>query len=594
MRLAPGIIEDDFEFGALQTDQLAGEILGAEPRLLALADEEIRIPGRLFGHLRGIGRGASMKGAKKRELAGPPAPVTGIIEIAFAAVHHPMPVSAEIARGVLKNPVTAIEIVKGIKEAAANESKGCGRSHRPPIGELLVGRVPDLPPKRAVKDVGGQQPAQEAIGAEHPIDRFGVSGHGSKCGSSSDAHKKIPSDGKSDALEALAMKTKAFCAILTPLLAVGGPFLWPQLVNVRSTNLSPAHLRTGAAPSASDSGAMGNDGTEVTPGELIELQTGVERGILKAEFRGNGRDVLHAKLTNLSKAELRIQTDLGQMFEAGLNTVALVRPAFTNLAPGATAQMKIQTAATRAGNKLSEQSYRLSYGRVPKVERLLIYAQDHPELSAGAIQTAVLALTENLPLSAVCKFTPIGGELKSRFNTDPFRVETADLVMALTALREIGVPDSSVVMTVDPQLKVEAMIEPLCRAAAMRYYGISEETEWDFWRHELLQGDPSTRHYALYGIARFYPDVALEMLPKWARESKTNAVFRLSAVQALADTQRPEALPLLRQLADELGLHTELGRAAVGAAEYLDLHLASVSTKQASVTFRTGSKLGKF
>lgn len=391
------------------------------------------------------------------------------------------------------------------------------------------------------------------------------------------------------------MKTKAFCAILTPLLAVGGPFLFPKLVHMRSAMLTPAHLAgTSATSDAALSGETASDAEADEAVEFTDLQTGVERGILKAEFRGNGRDLIHAKLTNLSKGELKVQADLGQMFEAGLNTVIVVRPAFATIGPGATLRMKVQTAATRAGNKLTEQNYKLSYGRVPKVERLLTYAQEHLELTAGAIQTAVLGLTENLPLSALCKFTPIAGELKSRFNTDPFRVETADLVMALTALREIGVPDATVVMAVDPQLKVEAMIEPLCRAAAMRYYGIAEETEWEFWRHELLQGDPSTRHYALYGIARFYPDVALEMLPKWARESKTNQVFRLSAVQALADTQRPEALPLLRQLADELGLQTELGRAAVGAAEYLDQHLASLSTKQASVTFRTGSKMEKF
>lgn len=416
-----------------------------------------------------------------------------------------------------------------------------------------------------------------------------------KCGAASDAHKKIPSDGKSDALEPFAMKTKAFCAILTPLLAVGGPFLWPQLAHVRSAMLAPAHIASApAAPRAGASAETDSGVAEGAPVEFIEIQTGVERGTLKAEFRGNGRDLVHAKLTNISEAELKVQADMGQMFEAGLNTVIVVRPTFTTIAPSATVHLKMQTAATRAGNKLTEQSYKLSYGRVPKVERLLAYAHEHLELTAGAIQTAVLGLTENLPLSAVCKFTPIAGEMKSRFNTDAFRVETADLVMALTALREIGVPDASVVMTVDPQLKVEAMIEPLCRAAAMRYYDISEETEWEFWRHELLQGDPSTRHYALYGIARFYPNVALEMLPKWARESKTNPVFRLSAVQALADTQRPEALPLLRQLADELGLQTELGRAAVGAAEYLDQHLASLSTKQASVTFRTGAKRGEF
>jgi len=138
------------------------------------------------------------------------------------------------------------------------------------------------------------------------------------------------------------------------------------------------------------------------------------------------------------------------------------------------------------------------------------------------------------------------------------------------------------------------MIEPLCRAAAMRYYRITAETEWDFWRRELLQGEPSTRHYALYGIARFYPEIAIDMLPKWAREAKTNAVFRLTALQALADTQRPEALPVLRQLADELGPHTQLGRAALGAAQFLDQHLATNSSKQVSLTFRTGGNIGRF
>jgi hypothetical protein len=121
--------------------------------------------------------------------------------------------------------------------------------------------------------------------------------------------------------------------------------------------------------------------------------------------------------------------------------------------------------------------------------------------------------------------------LKSRFNTDAFRVESYDIVTALTALREIGAPDASIAMTIDPQLKIESMIDPLSRAAAMRYYGITPETEWEYWKTELLSGDPSTRHYALYGIARFYPNVALEMLPKWARQVQTGHVYRLSAIR---------------------------------------------------------------
>jgi hypothetical protein len=216
--------------------------------------------------------------------------------------------------------------------------------------------------------------------------------------------------------------------------------------------------------------------------------------------------------------------------------------------------------------------------------------QQHPEINRNALQTAVLAMMENLPLSAVAKFTMAGGELPSRFNTDAFRVETFELMGALVLMREIGVRESSIALTVNPQLKIEAMIDPATRPMAMRYYSIQADQEWEFWRRELLQGEPSTRHYALYGIARFYPDVALEMLPRWAREGRTNPVYRLSAVEALADTQRPEALPILRALATELGANTELARAANGAADYLDYQLAQLAAARNSVAFRTARK----
>ena len=205
-----------------------------------------------------------------------------------------------------------------------------------------------------------------------------------------------------------------------------------------------------------------------------------------------------------------------------------------------------------------------------------VWSESSP-LLPGAIQTAVLALTENLPLSAVAKFTSAGGQLPSRFDTTAFRADTADIIAALLALRETGRADDDVAMSIDPQLKIESMIDPLAHATAMRYYGLTSETEWEYWKNELATGDTSTRHYALYGIARYYPDIALDMLPKWAREARTSSIFRLSAIQALADTERSEALPILRQLADELGRYTDLGRAATSAAQYLDRHLSKVA-----------------
>ncbi len=382
------------------------------------------------------------------------------------------------------------------------------------------------------------------------------------------------------------MNTKALCAVITPVLAVGGFLLWPH----SSKSAAPAIALEAPVPVA----AAATPVPIPAQIEFVELQAGVEQGLLKAKFSGNGRDKVRATLTNTGAAPLKVQIDAGQVLESGKNAVVVVREAMVEIAVGKTSEAQLQTVATRSTNKVSEAAYTLSYTRAPRLDGILAYAQKHLELSIGALQTAALALCENLPLSAVAKFTPATGELPSRFNTDGFRVETNDIIAALNALRQMHVEESSVAMTIDPQLKIEAMIEPLSRAAAMQYYGITSEKEWDFWKAELLSGAPATRHYALYGIARFYPEIALEMLPKWAREPKTNAVYRLAALQALADTQRMEALPILRQLTDELGASSELGRAARGAADYLDQRLTQIATRQTAVAFRSSKMLSKF
>lgn len=324
--------------------------------------------------------------------------------------------------------------------------------------------------------------------------------------------------------------------------------------------------------------------------EELELHAGIEQGVLKAAYVSNGREKLRADITNTGKATLKIQAEAGQMLESGKNAIVVIRSTSIEIAAGDRGDLLLQTVAAHSSNKLGDAAYTLTYNKMPRLDPLLEHVKSHPELSMAAIQTAALALIENLPLSAVAKFTP-AGEFKSQFDTDSFRVDPIDIIAALSALREMGVAEESIAMTIDPQLKIESMIEPLSRAAAMHYYRITAEKEWEFWKEELLNGAPATRHYALYGIARFYPQVAIEMLPKWARETKTSPVFRLAALQALADTQRPEALPILRQLSDELGPQTELGRAALGAAEYLDKRLSRAATHQEPVEFRASKKL---
>ena len=371
-------------------------------------------------------------------------------------------------------------------------------------------------------------------------------------------------------------------AILLPLVALGGWFAG------RSTS-APAPV-VAAAPVARVSlpaPAVAPKPLVIPTDGSIELQPAVDQGLVKADFIANGREHLSAELSNPGAQPLTLKVSFGQMFESGRNLVVVARSAQIEIAPGKCATLTVQTVATRSLNRVVAGSYRLSARTAPKIDLLLTYAQDHPDLTPSVLQTAALALTENLPLSALSKFTPAGADVPSRFDTTAFRVETADLLAALGTLREIGVRDRDLALTIDPQLRIEAMIDPACRAAAMRYYGISSGTEWNYWKNELLQGDPGTRHYALYGIARFYPDVALDMLPKWAREKRTTQILRLTAVQALAETQRAEALPILQQLVTELGRNTELGRAALDAVQILNLRLGKAAAGLPTVAFRS-------
>ncbi|MDP9291959.1 MAG: hypothetical protein M3O82_06315 [Verrucomicrobiota bacterium] len=325
-----------------------------------------------------------------------------------------------------------------------------------------------------------------------------------------------------------------------------------------------------------------------------DLRSAIQTKTVRAEFRGNGREKLRVVLENLSGKPITIAVPAGHLFDCKTNSVVTVRTQNFALKKAETLNAEVATVAVASTNKIGEASYTLSPANVPRLDTLLSFVGEHPELQIGAIQTAALALIENLPVSAFAKFPRVGDDLPTKFDTTAFKVDVSDIIVALIALRDIGVPDAQLALTVDPQLKIEAMIDPLAHAFAMRYYAIAPEVEWEFWKAELLKGDVSTRHYALYGIARFYPDVALQMLPRWARETKTSPVFRLSAVQSLAETERPEAVSVLRQLEHEFGLQTEIGKAAHRAGDYLDDRLTKAQAKKVTVAFRASKDSSAF
>jgi hypothetical protein len=318
----------------------------------------------------------------------------------------------------------------------------------------------------------------------------------------------------------------------------------------------------------------------------LSSSTALLQGKVQVVFTGNGREKLRMTVANRSERAIRLKVSEGQIFSNPESSVIVVRPCNLLVNPGESVLQDLQTAALCSTNRTTSAPYTLSSATAPRLNELLAHLRYHPEISPGTIQTAVLALTENLPAGAFARYARPDADIPSRIDTTPFRVDTADLIQALIVLRDIGMPNSLLAITVDPQLKSEAMIDPLAHACAMEYYKIPFQSEWSYWKGELLQGDPALRHYALYGIARFFPDVALQMLPRWARAKNLSQTYRQSAVQALGETNRTEALSVLQQFAHEFGSRTDLGKTACAAGDYLDRQLNQDPPKMA-VAYRT-------
>jgi hypothetical protein len=316
---------------------------------------------------------------------------------------------------------------------------------------------------------------------------------------------------------------------------------------------------------------------------LIELNlpTAVQQGLVQCQWRGNGKDRLFMDARSNSGIPLRLHLAAGQLLASEDSTIVVLKSQTLDFAPHGDRHDQFSTVATSSANKVVGAEFHLSAGALPDLDKLFAYVADHPDARPGAIQTATLILTENLPLSAFAKFNELSAGTGDIQESQDFKADTIDILSALTVVKDIGI-DRPLAVTIDPQLEVEAMIDPDAHGFALQYYGITDE--WAYWKNQLLQGDPSTRHYALYGIARFYPDVALQMLPKWARTQSVSPVFRMSAVEALAQTGRPEAVPILRELEREFGANSDMGHAAHVAANFLDAQFTPSANGSAGLT----------
>ena len=291
-----------------------------------------------------------------------------------------------------------------------------------------------------------------------------------------------------------------------------------------------------------------------------------------AQFSGNGRERLRVTINNKEAKPYPVNLPVGTQFESSRSRVVLLAAAKLEVAPGANKQADLTSAAVSVTNEIGEAAFKKSSGPNTRIAPLVTLLEKRTDVPFKVAQTAVLALADNAPVDVFAKFKRLNNDLPVHFDPIAFKVENTEIISALTLLRDAGVTDSNLSLATDPQLKIESLLDNQSHEAALTYYGISPEMQWTFWKYQLLNGTPSLRHYALYGISRYYPDVALVMMPRWAKEKRLDPIYRLSAVRSMALTQRPEALPILQQLQQDLASEGELSQAADRAAQYLASH----------------------
>lgn len=277
---------------------------------------------------------------------------------------------------------------------------------------------------------------------------------------------------------------------------------------------------------------------------------------------------LEARISNTTSKPFTLDVKAGEIFDKdGCQIVALKGVSF-DLKPGASETRSIPVAAARSTNPGVLGPFNRAARLQASLAPLFRHLASNPEMPSTVVQTAVLAVTEDAPVDLFANFPrlrPISGI------TDRFKVPTADIIAAVSLLKDSGVETCKLLS--DPQLKIEAMLDPASHAAAMKFYGIDPASEWAYWRQELLEGDPTLRHYALYGIGRFYPEVAIQMMPRWVLEQRTLPHYRRAAIGALAFTKKTEAGNILKSLEENLSGERELALNIAPALQYLEQNI---------------------
>lgn len=271
---------------------------------------------------------------------------------------------------------------------------------------------------------------------------------------------------------------------------------------------------------------------------------------LRIQYHASGRIQLtiHAENNNATAQDFTLPA--GSLFAFHDSMIMTTRSETWIIPPHKIENFSTPVVALHAYNSLDPARYTPVSTRPEKLAP--VYKQlltSHPSPAHAVLQTAVLLLLDNPHLATFAQFPTPEDDLPLAVDPDAYKVPTQTILEALLFLRKCEIDLSDIQVASNEQLALEGMLDKNCHPLAIDFLNLSTpEQIWDFWHHALVDGASHLRTYALYGIARYYPDVALKMLPDWIHNENLSPTLRLAAIYALTYTQHPQALEILESL----------------------------------------------
>lgn len=350
---------------------------------------------------------------------------------------------------------------------------------------------------------------------------------------------------------------KRFLEKATPeqLAVLRGEAASAPKVAVSATAAAPVSSKaqapaTAAAPAATVRTAPAGDVLPLPAGLTVTLTNG-KPGMLEGQ------------VVNSGSAAVMYTYPAGTLYSNGKGDVVLWRDTSVEVPAKGSAKLLLPVVQTKSSNDVLTGNFAPHKGDAAALRPLVTLLAHKKNVSPSVVQTAALIIADDAPLDLVASFPRLRPAALANTGTSPFAASPSDLIAALALVQEAGIDPAGTAMISEPQLEIMTMLNPESHQAAKQFFGVTDEKEWDFWKHQLLQGDPALRHFALYGIARYYPEVALQMLPDWVRANNLYRNYRLSAAWALALVEDSRAQTELRTLREEL-------RADAGMRQVLD------------------------